>query len=169
LGPIFFEQPFLIPFDTAVTLTTTKLRGQQASPSEGVNRRMTGYFRESPSGWSSSEGPAHQQRYETAVCFHPFGLGVEEAARKVGGGRRGGVRPMAGGCSHAADLGALVEPLALLLLNGPLAPWQPDGLISGLERGAEEVFDDFRRWCWTLLEPRDRGFPSWVDASLPPP
>ena len=49
--------------------------------------------------------------------------------------------------SHAAERCTLVYPLAPLLLNGPLAPWQPDGVVPRLDRGLEELLDGGHRCC----------------------
>ena len=66
-----------------------------------------------------------------------------EAWWQTGSGRCGRARRVRRvACrSHATDLGALVQSLAPLLLNGPLASWQPDGLVRCLERERRGLLD----------------------------
>ena len=62
-------------------------------------------------------------------------------------------------CDGALHLGR--SSLAPLLLNGPLAPWQPDGVVPRLDRGPEELLDGGHRCCCPRLASQLASQRSW--------
>src|SRR5581483_2114653 len=95
----------------------------------------------------------HQLGEEVMVRRLSVQRRLDEAQRELGNGwlrgrvgcgcghgcRQPSSRAVAGWCSHPPELGCLSQPMPLLLLDGPLAPWEPDGLAPRLKRGAEEA------------------------------